>query len=781
MKCKASFNENNITIFILIILLFIATFYPLINVGFTTDDDTKTAVFASAPLKNWLNISTSSAMGTGRVFFIISIIMSFIPYLINNIVYYKIFAIGSIIINILLFGYLLNKIIKSRYLSLLCITLFLCTIQNSLEYNLLTSYPFIFQFSLSMVFISLLYFYKYIETKRKIFNIISSLIFFVSLITYEFFIMYMAFFVLIAFVFYKYGKEQMYYKLVTTLRLVLPQLTGILIYVTSYFIFRLFYPGAYDGVVMEKFSIINFLFTAYKLSIASFPTYIFWHYGGWFQSFSDLFSGHKYNLLYILANAKVEWIMKSFVCAYLVYIIIKNNTFFINRIKAVVIIITSSLLLVLPVILHSLTPKYQNWIRIGGLGFTVTYFSFFGTILLISTLIILVKQLAYKNIIIGRIYIVTLLLGVILTSILTDYSNYYVTKIQNQSNLKWRTVGEFLKTDQLRSIPENSIIYSPTLWGDIGYSDTYWGDYINFRTNKNFKVVKTWEQLKSLIKGNDTSNSNLYFLKYSQVLKEPNQGIVFSKINKIGMLSERDYLYSDKIDIFYHSSNKKFSVFLNIADVKSQQEIFVDNYLVNMVNNDYYLAKINKEGNKQALTYTSIGTKNIDLNSVMLSNFLDYSMPANTGLVSENMKYNLGDVIVFGNGGNSGIYQKSGWSVAENGFTWSLGKQSTLRIPLEESNIDLDLKATISPFLISGKVDKQEVNIYVNEKMLGSWNLSVGGFQDKTISIPKSLLPDNVLNIRFELLNATDTREVGLGGDRVLAVAFGKVIIDRSK
>ena len=139
-------------------------------------------------------------------------------------------------------------------------------------------------------------------------------------------------------------------------------------------------------------------------------------------------------------------------------------------------------------------------------------------------------------------------------------------------------------------------------------------------------------------------------------------------------------------------------------------------------------------------------------------------------------KYEYGEIIDFKEGGNLSDLSVSGWSVSEKNFTWTDGYEASLSIPIQVTKNNLVLSANIMP------LTKQNVEIYINEQMIGKWYVDQNNFIDYEITIPNSLLTYPDLYITFKLPDAISPLEAGLGNDeRILALAFNSVSINEVK
>ncbi|HEY5838859.1 MAG TPA: hypothetical protein VIT19_07475 [Pyrinomonadaceae bacterium] len=115
-------------------------------------------------------------------------------------------------------------------------------------------------------------------------------------------------------------------------------------------------------------------------------------------------------------------------------------------------------------------------------------------------------------------------------------------------------------------------------------------------------------------------------------------------------------------------------------------------------------------------------------------------------------------------------YLLDGWSVAEEIFRWTDGREATVIFHLDEVT-DAELRMQMAPFLVPGKLERQRVGLKLNQHSLGTITLTDHVQREYSWKLPKeNLQKDNVL--RFELPDATTPKAVGLNEDlRELALA----------
>lgn len=145
--------------------------------------------------------------------------------------------------------------------------------------------------------------------------------------------------------------------------------------------------------------------------------------------------------------------------------------------------------------------------------------------------------------------------------------------------------------------------------------------------------------------------------------------------------------------------------------------------------------------------------------------------------------YTYGTELLFGINGDAQYYQGAGWSIPEEGFTWTDGRNAVLIV--EPKNVDselTDLTVTIlaSPYFGGGAIDQQRVTVKVNGHYVGEWVFDQPGIQQKEVIIPNALLPEQeILYIAFELPDAVSPKDLGRSEDgRDLALAVHSMVID---
>ncbi|MCC9000178.1 MAG: hypothetical protein LM522_11910, partial [Candidatus Contendobacter sp.] len=234
-------QERNLTLLFLITLLAILTLYPLIDTGFTNNDDMRTEL--TAYFRDW-NSEIKLIQEGGRINRLIGWLLplSVVPYLFDHPVYFQAFRLGAPMALLLTLGWLLHRLYRSFTLAALPAIFFLAFIQNNWEHNLLTSYPLTFNGLFTLFMLALISFTKALETKKLRYAILGSLLYFLTL-SYEGFFLYGIVFFLLWWS-YSAHSDQL---VPTRFKIFLLSVIGIFIgYLSIYLAWRYLYPPSIE-------------------------------------------------------------------------------------------------------------------------------------------------------------------------------------------------------------------------------------------------------------------------------------------------------------------------------------------------------------------------------------------------------------------------------------------------------------------------------------------------------------------------------------------------------
>ncbi len=129
-----------------------------------------------------------------------------------------------------------------------------------------------------------------------------------------------------------------------------------------------------------------------------------------------------------------------------------------------------------------------------------------------------------------------------------------------------------------------------------------------------------------------------------------------------------------------------------------------------------------------------------------------------------------GKPVCFGKAGRWRRLLVSGWSFAEEEFTWSDGAQAAIEIAPPPGRCEVLLRLSLFPFLAPG-VPQQIIRVLDEQRLIAVGVVLQPG--EHTFLIPSAPAPGVPLRLFFRFPNATSPEEAGLSADRrKLAVAL---------
>lgn len=586
---KKYFSESQWFLWFLFILIIIITLYPFLKIGITSADDFGT--YLVTRLGTVFEDAIWYAKNQGRFYFVIAKPLYAVPYLIDNFCYTKIVQYATLVLSFILFTVTINKIFKLKEFGWV-IFLLLFTFLTVANFHIpVVTYPFYFTCSFSIFLLSLLRFLKYTETKKYKFLIQSAILYAITLLFYEnylIFLLFMLGFFICRNIFiqgWKVITKKSLYKEI------LPFAIVIIIYVCSYFIFRKSIQdeaGFYTGSsFVEDFKLRNFFTVLWNYNKAAFPTYIYHYFRNVIEMFSLLPEGHQHNFGYMLTHSSIMAIINAFIQCFILVFLLNRTKPTISWQKAglgflIVFLFTFSVH-----ILVAVSEKYQAsdyWRNVS--GYITTYYSYFCITLLIGFVIYASIKISYNYKWIHKILIGGFALLVFCISIMISYSNEHLSRAWQQSQNRFIMMDKVLEKGILSKISENSITYAgemnPSLYdfglGICGYP-TAWKDYISAKTGKELNIHSLRENFEENIL--QLPQQSIYYVNYFDSPKTQDILLVLSKIDsnsikyncKEKMLDE---MTSRETTVYYLSSCKEFTFEFYIPECKHDSTVFIN-------------------------------------------------------------------------------------------------------------------------------------------------------------------------------------------------------------
>ncbi|MFH1159421.1 MAG: hypothetical protein V1733_00530 [bacterium] len=635
MKGNLFEKSKALCYFALLLIVFI-TFYPFFLSGFGCADDLQNyLVFKSGA--TWWNMIWLAKFA-GRFYYLIVNPFHLAPYLVDSMFVTKLFHHVPLLLGFVLFALILFRLTRSRELALFYLLIFLTVAQASKHTSLFLNYPFYFTFSFDLLLISFLLLLSYFEALRKYLLVLSVLLFTIGLLFSEIYVVYLLLFA-VAIVHYFSRKEPRVVSLLKRAGLTFLPFFGVaLLYVAVYFIYRVYHPSQYIGTMIDNknLDIPGFFNALWNLSYASYPLTMFEENRQILSMKSELVSGHSPIVLNIILTARIEWIIKGICVALTGFILLTG----INRFSYKTLLAGSGLavlLIFLPQIPLALSVKYIAHVEGAGMkGYIPTFFSMFGTVLLICFLLGYLINLLNFNRFVKTGVTFIFASGLFVLSVLTDLNNYTVAKDTRRANLRLYAMDELMKTPSFQLIPSQSTLYTQDLYRSVSHNagglteqGFNWGSYITARTGRNYQVFRKFQDIPIPPPG---QKSPIYSLAAQQAAKSEEILLVLTKLPQKIAKEDPPAQFVDQVWLLYYSAYKIFSVSFRTWDtsVNGNTQMYVNkNCMMIRPGRNIELTMYNPQDTQPA-TFFTIQAAGIDLKSIRISDIVDKECPVFT-------------------------------------------------------------------------------------------------------------------------------------------------------
>lgn len=387
------------------------------------------------------------AKDQGRFGFFISGPISYFPFIFNNFIVYRLISYISICFSVISLAILIKNNINNN-VALLSILWFFTFAQLDGQHNLLVSYVFSHQISIGLVLISIERLTSFYKDKKKRNLIFSALLLFLSTFLYESFILFSIFLFLISLLNYKEFNFPTIKKIIIDLRY---HIMLMLLYIILFCIWRVIYPGNYDGAQFQFGNIKDSLKVMVTYSLARLPL----------VSTVHNYHNYKYSML------EPIFIIKGFLAS-IVSVFILKKADILNRKICVYCFILCILGVFLPTIVHAFTPKYIDWVKNGSYAYLPSFYSYFFITAFISILITLIYQ-KLEGLRLQRVYIIFILLIVFFSSIFTDINNKLEADNYQVQLKRYKAFDNAVSSEYFKSIEDGAMIYIPEYNGIHNY------------------------------------------------------------------------------------------------------------------------------------------------------------------------------------------------------------------------------------------------------------------------------------------------------------------------
>lgn len=453
---KESINANRVMLFVVLSVIFnVLVLSNLLQSDYFGDDLYNFQVPGTVPLifpsvfdltkhyfMEWVNIN-------GR-FFPVAWYVYYIFYIFDTVFTYKLFLLAITLSNIVLFSYLIYLLSKDKYLFLLLLILTPIIFQYRFYHDALLSFHGLMQVLFIFTTLSLIFLTKYLQGSSRHNYYISLFFFTLALLTYE--ISYLFIFLFIPIVLshmeLKNNLRKIFY-------LSIPYIL-ILCFLALFTLYLRSHAAANGGAYVPNWNTFAILKTYFNQTISVLPT-------------SYSIATGNISAFYHFITLRDTSITLFFILLYIYFISFKKQNVLNKNLM-----LLGVLIIVLPGLLISLSPKYQDEIHIG-VAYLPIYIQSFGASLLLALLIR--KFSSIKS----HLIIVFLICMVLLVHLTT---NNKVIDLVNQSFKPQREILTLFFSGPFgKQIPNNSTIQFPSV------SPLHRKEFLNMLTGKNINVV----------------------------------------------------------------------------------------------------------------------------------------------------------------------------------------------------------------------------------------------------------------------------------------------------
>lgn len=388
----------------------------------------------------------------------------FVPYLFDSAWAQAGIRLSSILVSALIAGNLLQRILRVRGSAVLSTLFFFAFAQNSFEHNLFVAYPLAWELSWICWMLGLLGLMVAIERKSLPFALVGAAIWLFGL--QEGFVAQTMIFLALVYSAWRTEKRAWIY--------LSPYAIGLFVWLVVWLAWRSAHPSTYAGSQLRiADSITDAARTVLTLSIGGMPM-ASWLQGSWRFTWES-FVGSLTALSAIKALAVFAGAMKLLERA-------RVASALDNHARVAFLAFALLVMAFLPNLLVGLTPKYQEWVRLGSHAYVYSHFSYFAWIALGTVCLCAVVHRCPSNVL-TCVFALSAAVG----SLLTDASNSAINRAQEQYGRRGDTMLTVMKSDAFSAIPNGAGIWmsDSSISGSESGDAEYWQYVVKARTGKN--------------------------------------------------------------------------------------------------------------------------------------------------------------------------------------------------------------------------------------------------------------------------------------------------------
>lgn len=643
---KIKHSNTDIALYAALLIVTILSLSHYSDVRFASNDSL-VHYLAARDISSFFLSGLNMAKSMGRFQYFLTFPIGNLPYIIDHPLYFAAFQWSGLILNLISVFWLTRLLTRSIYAGVVSAALFITLLQYDLDHSSISCYIPAFQIAVSLILFSIGNWFLYLKTSKKKYFYLSLLSYFFSIFLYEFCCLYIIAHISI-WIENIYRKNKPFTKYHTDfIRQLSPYITVCFIFIFLTLIFRHFYQPHYSGTNFAKnIKLLDYFKAVILFAKGTLPGWLFFDmkYREFFDYYSNQFRVHGV-LLAPFAEMKAAWLVKMALIVSIMNLGLKRINIALTRRHLWVIIILSVAFVLIPYLLPCLTEKFYARVGKGYIKtYTYTYFSYFGFMLIVVTILMVANSKLKSNRLFYRGFRVSIACLVAILGLYIDFANHYTAKLHNEHGQKWKMVKSFIKRSEFKEIGNGAHIFAPSLYHSpvTAYYITQkyrWKKYFLVNTGKAINIGSSVEKAIRAI----NNGENVYWLAYGKALRSEDQYIVFGLIMDFMKAKDGQYsFYSDEVKVFTPPGYGRYSVVMNTKEPVGS--ISLDESHLYSANTEHVRIKINKQRISEGLLCTKIKAKAIDIGNIIISSF-DQLTSNDRGQIDEFTYYSPNTII----------------------------------------------------------------------------------------------------------------------------------------
>ncbi|RDY23265.1 hypothetical protein CHF27_008965 [Romboutsia maritimum] len=443
-------------------------------------------------------------------------IATYLGFVSQNLFVFKFVSIIVIISNIAMFSYFINKLFKNKWFAIFTFIMALIFLPISFELTPPNAYLTQYSIAFNLLLISFILFIDYMKENKKKTLIVSMILLYIGLISYETFITFTPIYLILCIIYTP--KQHRNIKEIAK-KLSAPVLVSV-IYLGLYIVMGKIFVSNYDGNKLTFVSFKNSFDIILQLFKSSLPGYFLFNKK--YQYLISIFISGK-NIFEIFNLRIIILIPTLFIT--LKYIFknidkgIKENSKDNSALTSLILALLGCIFIIMPHIPIALAKSYQGVVNAEQvMALPTSYFSYFSAIFVISYILFkIVEKLG------GKIIVVLASLAIVFYMIPIQGMNDIISKEQNRNYNRLINIENMFDTNIISSL-NNQEITAKDLYKTVnamGIHDGYWSNFA--------KLKKLDIQILNEVKSE--KKFNIYY--------QDDEFFVLSKDNDITVLSPK--------------------------------------------------------------------------------------------------------------------------------------------------------------------------------------------------------------------------------------------------